>query len=398
MPLDINKGGTGETTIPGVRKRLGLGDIALLDEIDLTTDVTGVLPIANGGTDADNAIDARDNLGLEIGVDIQAYDADLEDIANLTPADGNFIVGNGSEWTTESGSTARTSLGAQTQDAGLDALAAFNTNGIIVQTANNTFAGRTLTGTTNRVTVTNGSGVSGDPVVDISSSYIGQSSINTVGTITTGVWNGTDVAIADGGTGSSTAIGALVNLGLPVGIILPYGGSTAPSGWLFCYGQDISRTTYASLFSIFSTTYGSGDGSTTFNLPDLRGRVVGSKDNMGGTSANRLTNQSGGLDGDVLGATGGSETHTLSTAQMPTHNHGVNDPGHFHRSVRTLDGTPLSSGGTFYDIMAEGGALDSTVVTSSVTTGVSIQNAGSGNAHNNVQPTIILNQIVFTGV
>jgi microcystin-dependent protein len=61
-----------------------------------------------------------------------------------------------------------------------------------------------------------------------------------------------------------------------------------------------------------------GDGSTTCNIPDCRGRVIAGKDDMGGTSANRLTNQSGGLNGDTLGAMGGSETHTLTEAQLPT--------------------------------------------------------------------------------
>ncbi|HWP27634.1 MAG TPA: phage tail protein [Xanthobacteraceae bacterium] len=91
---------------------------------------------------------------------------------------------------------------------------------------------------------------------------------------------------------------------IPPGVVMPYAGTSEPSGWLFCYGQAVSRTTYAALFSAIGTTYGAGDGSTTFNLPDLRGRTVAGKDNMGGTSADRLTNQSGGLDGDVLGASG----------------------------------------------------------------------------------------------
>src|SRR5512139_3736646 len=76
---------------------------------------------------------------------------------------------------------------------------------------------------------------------------------------------------------------------LPAGVTVPYAGLTAPDGWLFCYGQAVSRTTYATLFGILSTTYGSGDGVNTFNLPDIRGRVVAGQDDMGDSSANRLT-------------------------------------------------------------------------------------------------------------
>lgn len=69
---------------------------------------------------------------------------------------------------------------------------------------------------------------------------------------------------------------------MPVGCVIPFAGAAAPTGWLLCQGQAVSRTTYAQLFSVIGTTYGSGDGSTTFNLPDMRGRVaVGSDANLG---------------------------------------------------------------------------------------------------------------------
>ncbi len=71
---------------------------------------------------------------------------------------------------------------------------------------------------------------------------------------------------------------------MPVGCVIPFAGAAAPTGWLLCQGQAVSRTTYAQLFSVIGTTYGSGDGSTTFNLPDMRGRVaVGSDANSLGT-------------------------------------------------------------------------------------------------------------------
>lgn len=94
------------------------------------------------------------------------------------------------------------------------------------------------------------------------------------------------------------------------GLIMQYGGSGVPAGgWLVCDGSAVSRTVYAALFAVCGTTFGAGDGSTTFNLPDLRGRsIVGT-----GTGA--------GLTNRALGATGGEENHLLSTAEMPTHQH-----------------------------------------------------------------------------
>jgi len=162
----------------------------------------------------------------------------------------------------------------------------------------------------------------------------------------------------------------LSNESTPSGVVSPYAGTTAPSGWLLCYGQAINRTTYAALFTAISTTYGVGDGSTTFNVPDLRGRVVAGQDDMGGTSANRLTDKSGGLDGDTLGDTGGSETHILTVDELASHTH-------------TLTGISTDDSGT--STVELGATGPSTINTGST---------GSNTAHNNVQPTIILNYII----
>lgn len=174
---------------------------------------------------------------------------------------------------------------------------------------------------------------------------------------------------------------------VPAGALSVYAGTTEPAGWLFCYGQAVSRSTYAVLFAVVGTTYGAGDGFTTFNLPDLRGRVVAGQDDMGGSSANRLTNQSGGLNGDTLGATGGSETHTLTEAQMPLH-------GHPWRSSIN-GGSPAASGGLTMDESFLGDHAAYTGSPSS-TRGQQIGGTGGGAAHNNVQPTIILNYIIKT--
>ncbi len=113
------------------------------------------------------------------------------------------------------GTAAFTASGAyQPNDATLTALAGYNTNGLICQTASDTFAGRTISGTADKITVTDGDGVGGNPTITISSSYSGQTSIITLGTIGTGIWQASAVGVAYGGTSATTAAGAATNLGL----------------------------------------------------------------------------------------------------------------------------------------------------------------------------------------
>jgi microcystin-dependent protein len=105
---------------------------------------------------------------------------------------------------------------------------------------------------------------------------------------------------------------------IPLGAGLDFWGTTAPnSSFAFPYGQAISRTTYGALFAMVGTAYGSGDGSTTFNLPDKRGRISVALDTMGGTASGRITSASGGIDGTTAGATGGGQTYTMQRSDMP---------------------------------------------------------------------------------
>ncbi len=178
---------------------------------------------------------------------------------------------------------------------------------------------------------------------------------------------------------------------IPIGASIDFWGATAPnSSFVLAYGQAVSRTTYSALFSMFSTTYGSGDGSTTFNIPDLRGRVIAGKDDMGGSAASRIgavVTDSGTIVGTNLGSVGGSPTHVLTTGEMPTHSHGVTDPGHAHSYRIGNSGTPGS-----LPLTATSDNLGGT--TQPATTGISIQNAGSGSAHAIIQPTIIANKLL----
>ena len=149
---------------------------------------------------------------------------------------------------------------------------------------------------------------------------------------------------------------------IPTGFVGCYAGSTPPVNTVEAYGQAVSRVTYSKLFSQIGTTHGAGDGSTTFNLPDLRGRVMVGLDNMGGSAASRIT----------AASVGGAETHTLTVAQMPSHAHS--------ESTGTASGDALPGGST------QGFAP----------TGTTTGSEGGGAAHNNTQPWIALKCVIGT--
>lgn len=225
------------------------------------------------------------------------------------------------------------------------------------------------------------------------------------------------------------------------GVVLEYDGLVPPAGWLFCAGQIVQISQYPKLYAVLGTRYG-GNGTTTFGIPDRRGRVSAGADNMGGAAAGRLSTQ---IAGTTLGAVGGFETHVLTAAEMPVHAHGVNDaghghgvtdpthahgvydpghnhhvndPGHSHSYERyTAQGAAshqsgtnqsrnnvanatsasgsgiwLNASGTNIGIYGAGTGIS----INGSGTGISIQNNGSGQAHNNLQPTFITNKIIRT--
>lgn len=181
---------------------------------------------------------------------------------------------------------------------------------------------------------------------------------------------------------------------VPLGSGLDYWLGVAPnSAFAFPVGQAISRATYSTLFDRMGTTFGAGDGSTTFNLPDKRGRVSAAVDNMGGSAANRLP-------GYTMNVSGGAALVTLSADQLPLHAHsgltGGDFPDHVHGVFGTTGNKNVGTTGSPVPTQEAGGAIS--------TGGASINhkhefttNTGDGlfgNAHSNLQPTIACNYIM----
>lgn len=158
--------------------------------------------------------------------------------------------------------------------------------------------------------------------------------------------------------------------------------SSAPTGWLLCDGSAVSRTTYAALFSAIGTTYGTGDGSTTFNVPDLRGRVPMGVDGAAGRIASN----------DALGQSGGSQTHTLTEAELPTHSHpGYNGYGFVMdeggSATHFADPVPGAVGNYNWNPPGSSPFPDEPTTTG---------DTGSSSAHNNLQPYQVVNWVIKT--
>lgn len=227
---------------------------------------------------------------------------------------------------------------------------------------------------------------------------------------------------------SSSGTGSAGNIVIPSGSIFPYAGGTGatgttltdiPEGWLLCFGQAVSRVAYSTLFRVIGTTYGVGDGSTTFNIPDLRGRAPHGKDDMGGTAQNFITSTVSGITGTTLGAVGGSQSlqaHTHGTTGNDNTDHahsgttGTDSPDHAHQYDGQYDPNVAQGGpkaglgylGGYYGRYTQGASARHTH--SFTTGGRSAFHQHSVGGHDqsttgysaNMPPTIITNYIIKT--
>lgn len=180
----------------------------------------------------------------------------------------------------------------------------------------------------------------------------------------------------------------------PSGVVSAYAGSAAPTGWLMCSGQLVGRVTYPDLFTAIGTSYGVGDGSTTFGIPDLRGRVPVGRDATQ-------------TEFDLLGESGGAKTHLIDTTEIPIHSHEVNlvtgEDNHNHNFSTRGDASTAVHSHNEVNTSSTGGTgktANGTTTTSSdahshpvVGTTASV---GGGLAHNNLQPYRVLNYIIKT--
>lgn len=168
---------------------------------------------------------------------------------------------------------------------------------------------------------------------------------------------------------------------VPVGTISTFAGSSAPNGWVLCDGRTLSRTTYSALFAVLGIAFNTGgEAATDFRLPDLRGRVVVGMDSMSALqgSANRVV----GAWADALGGNFGAETHTLTVDEIPSHSH-----------TSPTAGTTILISSATATAQSLTGAGGTAVAYASGTA-----NTGSGATHNNIQPSIALTAIIYTGI
>lgn len=176
---------------------------------------------------------------------------------------------------------------------------------------------------------------------------------------------------------------------IPIGFVGDLAGSTVPSGWLLCFGQLVSTTTYAGLFAVLSTTYGSGAG--TFGIPDYRGRTTFGQDNMGGSAANRIT-ATVNFDGTVLGNSGGGQSSVLITGNLPAYT-----PSGTVASSGIIAGSSGGAGGITNQFAYGSGSSSSLSFTASGSLS-GVAQGGTSIAFTNLPPAIISNKIIFAGV
>ncbi len=191
--------------------------------------------------------------------------------------------------------------------------------------------------------------------------------------------------------------GTLGFVGLPPGSVIYTSSSTTPVGYLVADGSAVSRSTYADLFAQIASDFGAGNGTTTFNIPDIKGRVIAGED----SGANRLTGSYFGSA--VRAAVGGSEAHALTLNEITAHDHGGLTGAMTVNATHTHGVAGGTSGGTTSAGTGAGGPPAAVAGPATITINAvnidhfhTIPVAGSSVAHTNIQPTIILRALIKT--
>lgn len=228
----------------------------------------------------------------------------------------------------------------------------------------------------------------------------GSSSSSTGAVVVTGGVGISGNLNVDGNITTSSRVYQGLSLLMPIGAIMPYAGSSSPGGYLLCDGTAVSRMTYIDLFGVIGTTFGVGNGTTTFNVPDMRGRMA-----LGVSGSNALAT----LGGAGIASIGISElpahTHTGTTDSAGSHSHSVSDPGHAHGQLNGRDDGNVSNQ-PGQAPPGDGVPNETGYPTQSATTGISIGSAGahthtfttgstgSGAAFSIMNPYVSLNYII----
>lgn len=193
------------------------------------------------------------------------------------------------------------------------------------------------------------------------------------------------IPVVQGGTGRSDS-----QTLLPPGVIMAYVATGPPAGWIVCDGSAVSRSTFANLFAVIGTTYGPGDGSTTFNVPDLRGRFMAGYDP--GNSTGRLNIPvPNGITAAALSNVGGQQDHSLTQGELPNYNLPYSDPGHAHLSATP---SPLGGGSLYTNGSGPINSGSNGASTSVSGVGITINSGGGNQLMNLVPPAIIVQYII----
>lgn len=358
--------------------------------------------LINGGlyvNDASNGITILSTNGNTYAININASSGGIALTSNSPVNISNDLIINSTTNATNSttGSLAVAGGMGLAKDLYIGGLVDISNNLVIHSTTNATNS------TSGSIKVSGGMGLAKDLFIgglaDVSNNLVIHSTTNATNSITGSIVSSGGMGIAkDAYVGGSIYQNGYMLV--PVGVILQYSASTAPSGFLLCDGSQISRTTYSILFMVIGTTYGSGDGSTTFTLPDLRNKFpIGS----GSTYS--------------IGAAGGSATNSLIVANLPSHSHtgttnssttgiSINDPGHSHTQYEARDDGNISNqAGQYPPGDANTGFEESPPQTGTSTTGITLNDnghthsfttssVGSGTSFSILNPYIALTFII----